>query len=99
MEKTNIENNIFLREIKLKKSIEAHGNEINSLEFRELTTRDTINFGEPINYNANGEAVINYKVVAKYISALASIPISSVEKLSIHDFKECKEIILSFFMQ
>lgn len=87
--------------VKLSTPITAHDEEVSELEFREPTTKDIIDIGLPtliiLSEDASTGIEVRQKVVAKYISKLASIPKSSVESLSPKDFSACTKVVMSFF--
>lgn len=87
--------------MKLKKPIKAHGEEIDALSFREPTTEDIIEIGLPtLIISGEGGAVgveIRQNVIAKYISKLAAIPLSSVKSLSLADFSAASGEVMGFF--
>jgi hypothetical protein len=88
--------------IKLSKPLKAHGETVNDLDFREPVTKDVIELGLPtlIIPGADGESTgieVRTKVVARYISRLAAIPMGSVEALSLHDYSACTGAVMGFF--
>ena len=89
--------------IKLSKPIKAHGEDVHSLTLREPTTEDIIDIGLPtLIIVGDGETAgveIRQKVVAKYISTLAAIPMSSVRSLAPKDFSACTQEVMGFFGQ
>lgn len=90
--------------IPLSKPIKAHGDEVGELKFREPTTKDVIELGLPtlIIPGDDGQSTgveIRQKVIARYISRLAAIPLGSVELLSLKDFSLCTAAVMGFFGQ
>lgn len=90
--------------VPLAKAIKAHGEEVSELSFREPTTKDVIEIGLPtlIIPGDDGQSTgveIRQKVVARYISRLAAIPMGSVEALSLSDFSHCTAAVMGFFGQ
>lgn len=89
--------------VKLKTPITAHDAEISELTLREPTTEDIIDMGLPtlivITDDDKPAVEIRQKVIAKYISKLGAIPMSSVKKLSPGDFSSCSNAVMSFFGQ
>ncbi len=87
--------------VKLSQPISAHGEEVSELILREPTTEDVINMGQPFLIIARdgGESGIEIRsnVIAKYVSGLAAIPMSSVKKLSMKDFSVCQTAVMGFF--
>jgi hypothetical protein len=86
--------------VNLSKAIKAHGEEVEVLELREPTVEDTMEVGTPFLIIAGDDEQkieIRNKVVAKYISLLAKVPMSSVKQLTIPDFQLAQAAVLSFF--
>lgn len=88
--------------IKLSKAIKAHGDEVSEITLREPITKDIIELGLPtlIIPGDDGQSTgveIRQKVVARYISRLAAIPMGSVESLSVKDFSLCTAAVMGFF--
>lgn len=88
--------------IKLSKAITAHGDEVSEITLREPTTKDIIELGLPtlIIPGDDGQSTgveIRQKVVARYVSRLAAIPMGSVEALSVKDFSLCTAAVMGFF--
>lgn len=88
--------------IPLKKPITAHGEQVNSLTLRPPVTKDVIELGYPTLIVMTGDepaVEIRAKVVAKYISRLASIPMGAVESLDIGDHQVLTGVVMGFFGQ
>lgn len=88
--------------IKLSKPIEAHGEQVSELTLREPTTADVIEHGQPflVVLSDDGSAIeIRTKIVSRYISLLAGIPMSSVKELPLTDFSKCQGAVMGFFGQ
>ena len=89
--------------VPLKKPITAYDKEVSELVLREPTTDDIIEMGLPtlivITDDEKPAIEIRQKVIAKYISKLASVPMSSVRKLSPGDFSACSAAVMGFFGQ
>ena len=87
--------------VKLTKPITAHAEEVSELTLREPTTEDIIDTGLPmLMIVGDGDTTgveIRQKVVAKYISKLAAIPLSSVRSLSMADYSACSAAVMGFF--
>jgi hypothetical protein len=84
------------------KPIQAHGENVTALEFRELTGNDMIKCGFPflsISYADSAARVPHMKVVAEYICELAQIPMSSVGQLHPVDFSRAAGVVLDFFAE
>ncbi len=90
-----------MSKITLSKPIEAHGETIAELNLREPTGGDIRDCGLPMRVTQEvGGGVssdINTASVARYISALARIPASSVANLSAADFIAAMNGVLDFF--
>lgn len=75
-----------------------HGNtEITELTFREPTAKDVIQLGLPFTLNAELLSEPVPAVCAKYVSRLAGIPPSVVEKLPLIDYTQMLYLVVSFF--
>ena len=87
-----------MKEIKLSKSVRAHGDELYVLELREPTGKDVRELGFP--YTASGDAGVKMDagVIAKYISRLAGVPPSSVDEMQPSDLNTVSWEIVGFFL-
>ena len=88
--------------IQLTKAIRAHGEDVDQITFRELTTKDVIELGLPTLFipGADGQSPgieLRQPIIARYISRLAAIPMNSVEQLTLRDHSACTSAIMSFF--
>lgn len=87
--------------VPLSKPITAHGEEVAALTLQPPTTRQIIELGLPtlIVTNAGGDVGLEVRtqVVARYVSRLAAIPMSSVEALAPADFSACTGAVMGFF--
>ncbi len=83
--------------MKLRKPIKAHGEEITEINFREVTGGDVIDLGQPMSMKADESMDFKMDVVAKYIVALAQIPMTSVREMHPSDLFDCAVEISSFF--
>lgn len=88
--------------VPLSKPVTAHGESLSELTLREPTTKDIIELGLPtlIIPGDDGQSTgveLRQKVIARYVSRLASIPMSSVEALTIKDFSLATAAVMSFF--
>lgn len=82
--------------------IEAHGETISILTFRPPTGRDIRECGLPFvlgQSDAGHTSKFDGATIARYISKLAGIPTSSVDKLSAPDFLAATGIIGGFFAE
>lgn len=82
--------------IKLSKPINAHGEDVSELELAEPSTGDLIDLGDPMTINSDESICFKNDVIAKYISRLAKIPMSSVRELARADFIACKTAVAGF---
>ncbi|WP_425404625.1 phage tail assembly protein [Hwanghaeella sp.] len=82
--------------VALKKAIQAHAEEVNSLTFREPNGEDIQACGYPFRLS-EGQVYPEAGSISKYISRLAKIPHSSVKQLGAEDFNACMAVILGFF--
>lgn len=87
-----------MKEIKLSKSVRAHGDELHVLELREPTGKDVRELGFP--YTASGDAGVKMDagVIAKYVSRLAGVPSSSVDEMQPSDLNTISWEIVGFFL-
>lgn len=84
----------------LHKSIQAHGDEIANLEYREPASEDAIDIGEmPYVVLANGRVKPLPDVAAQYLVKMAGIPMSSVKQLDLRDFNDLVWEVVNFFWQ
>lgn len=88
--------------VTLSKPITAHGEEVSELVLRTPVTKEVIEIGQPmlIIFGDDGKSTgieIRQRVVAKWISKLAAIPMSSVEALSLNDYSRCTAVVMGFF--
>jgi len=85
--------------VTLKKPVQAHGDEVKTLTFREPTGEDIIACGYPLQMSGDGGGSFTPLpgVIAKYIARLAGIPPSSVKALCASDFQACMMEIIPFF--
>ena len=85
--------------VKLKKPIQAHGDEVRELTFREPNGDDIITCGYPLQMSGDGTFVPLAGTIAKYIARLGNIPPSSVKQMSAPDFGDCMQEIIGFFSE
>jgi hypothetical protein len=87
--------------ITLTKAITAHGDETNEIELREPTGEDVMALGYPyliILGDGEDQAIeLRPKVIGKYVSRLAGIPPSSLNKVSPTDFAMLTGVVMGFF--
>lgn len=88
--------------VPLSKPIEAHGEPISELVFREPTGGDIARCGNPVIYNPATESIDDVRFdeakMNKMIATLAGVPLSTVEKLPAHDWSICAWTIAGFFL-
>jgi hypothetical protein len=85
-----------MTKVVLKRPIQAHGEEVKELTFREPMGADIIACGYPL-LLGNDTVTPEAGAIAKYISRLADIPAGAVAKLSASDFNNCWQAIIPFF--
>lgn len=83
--------------VKLTTPIKAHGEETSVLTLRKPTTPDIREIGMPFAFTGEGTTDIKMQAIARYISKLGSIPMGSVDQLSVEDLSELMGVILGFF--
>lgn len=87
-----------MKEIQLTTAVRAHGEDLYVLELREPTGKDVRELGFP--YVTTGDAGIKLDagVIAKYVSRLAGIPLSSVDVMSPADLNSISWDVAGFFL-
>lgn len=87
-----------MKEIQLTTAVRAHGEDLYVLELREPTGKDVRELGFP--YVTTGDAGIKLDagVIAKYVSRLAGIPLSSVDAMSPADLNSISWDVAGFFL-
>ncbi|WP_188260871.1 phage tail assembly protein [Azospirillum tabaci] len=83
--------------VTLKKPIQAHGEEVRTLTFREPNCEDIMVCGYPLQMSGDGSFTPLAGVIVKYISRLAAVPPSSVKAMTAQDFNACMATIIPFF--
>lgn len=81
----------------LARPIQAHGEEVRHLTFRQLTTKDIRALGMPFGFGKDGASTPDTAVIGRYVVALAGIPSSSVDQLSPPDFMAAMGVVMDFF--
>ena len=84
--------------ITLRKPLEIAGEVVSELTLREPLGGDIRRCGIPFTVKA-GDVVIDSEAIAKYISVLAVVPPSTVDKLSAPDFLDCQNAVMLFFSE
>lgn len=82
--------------LELTTPIEAHGETVSELKFRDLNTEDIQRCGMPFAISA-AEVKPDMAVAIKYIVRLAEIPESSVKKMTPKDFMAAVMVVMDFF--
>ncbi|CAG9172389.1 phage tail assembly protein [Cupriavidus respiraculi] len=89
--------------VTLSKAITAHGEERREIELREPSGEDLMEIGYPyivVQSDTGGQGVeLRPKVVARYVSKLAQIPMSSVKQIGLADLQKLQGIVMGFFGQ
>lgn len=85
------------KNIKLSKKITVLGKETDTIELREITTRDIRMLGMPLKIKTDGTAEMNMDVCAKYLARLSNLTDGDVDKMSIADFTAAAYEIIAFF--
>jgi len=87
-----------MKEIQLTTAVRAHGEDLYVLELREPTGKDVRELGFP--YVTTGDAGIKLDagIIAKYVSRLAGIPLSSVDAMSPADLNSISWDVAGFFL-
>lgn len=86
--------------VPLTRPIQAHGDEVGEITFREPTPKDLMESGSPVLLipTAEGDMGIEVrpKVIAAYIARLGGVPPSSVQSMCVADFMACQGALLPF---
>ena len=84
--------------ITLAEPIKAHGEVLTALTLQPVKAKHLRLCGDPLTYTTGGGAFnVDAVKMAALISALAGIPLSSVDQLGAPDYLECQAAVLSFF--
>ena len=89
-----------MTEMPLSKPIQAHGETLSALTFREPTGADLVKCGLPFSLAVDGTAAkvdFDTRAAAQWIAALAAIPPSSVAQLSFKDMAAAMMTVAGFF--
>ncbi len=84
--------------VSLVKPVDNGAEKISQLEFKEPTGKLISAIGYPLSFVDCGMQP-SAKIISAYISRLAGVPPTVVEKLSAEDYSECLGVILGFFGQ
>lgn len=87
--------------IPLSKPITAHGEEVDEISLRKPTTEECIELGDykliiPSSDGQSAGVEVRKPVIARYVSRLAGIPMSSVKSLPYSDFLACEAVVVDF---
>ena len=86
--------------VTLSEPIRAHGQTVSQLTLRPMTGKDIRVCGVPYRVGNNGEeGIVDGQAVARMISELAGIPLSSVDQLGAVDWFNCWGAIQLFLEQ
>lgn len=88
-----------MKEITLTKPVRAHGEDVHVLELCEPTGKDVRELGFPYTTTGDGGVKLDAGVVAKYVSRLAKIPLSSVDAMSPVDLNSISWDVAGFFLE
>lgn len=84
--------------LKLSKPIDAHGQPVTELGFREPTAGDIAACGHPLIIGGDGETFqFDGEATVKLIARLADIPPSAAQKMSLRDYQAAAMLITGFF--
>ncbi len=83
--------------MKLRKSIQAHGELLGELSFREPVGHDLVKSGMPMFTDQAGNKRTDPEAITRLIANLTEIPPSSVGTMSLPDFIEATGIVVGFF--
>jgi Phage tail assembly chaperone proteins, E, or 41 or 14 len=90
-----------MKAVKLKQPIEAYGDTVTEITFREPTGKDIRKCGVMFKSWTDESGVVcngaDAEAVARSISHLGNLPMGAVDALSAHDFMECMQAVTSFF--
>ncbi|ASV33128.1 hypothetical protein CJJ18_02390 [Candidatus Williamhamiltonella defendens] len=81
----------------LARPIQAHGETVTVLEFREPTGKDVRELGYPYQLGQDDAVKLLAGVTAKYVSRLSDIPLSSVDTMSPADLNAAGWQVAGFF--
>lgn len=87
--------------VKLIKAVQAHGEMLSELKFREPTGSDlmTIEKGWPVDIDWDtGKVTPNPAVMGQIMTVLAAVPPSTIAKMKGKDFTNCAHALAGFFV-
>jgi hypothetical protein len=85
----------------LEKPIQAHGETVKTLTFREPTARDLLQIGNPVIFNMFATPPIvthEMTTMTAMLSRLGNVPPSSIEQMTTRDLIDCSWGITRFFV-
>jgi hypothetical protein len=85
----------------LTRPIEAHGQTVTTLVFREPTARDLLSIGNPVIFDPISDPpkiMHDEKRMNQMLSALAGVPPSAIANLTTRDFITCAWGVTPFFV-
>src|SRR5262245_53069182 len=85
----------------LRKPVQAHGDEVKELRFREPNAGDIEICGNPVNLDfAEGrpKMTFNEKAMSRMMSQLATVPPSTIKQMHTKDWENAAWELASFFM-
>ncbi|MBM6634621.1 phage tail assembly protein [Leclercia adecarboxylata] len=88
-----------MQEMLLNQPVNAHGETISVLEFKEPTGKDVRELGYPYQMNQDESIKLQAHIIAKYIVRLASVPLSTVDQMSPGDLNTAGWLVAGFFLQ
>ena len=84
---------------KLETPIEAHGEKITEIEFREPTAGDIVDCGDPIDIDfSTGGMRFNPAEMTEMMALLAKVPPSTIRAMTPRDWKACAMLLTTFFL-
>lgn len=88
--------------VKLRKPIQANGEEVTQLTFREPTAGDIERCGNPVNidFMSGDTPKMSFDTISmsKMMSTLAAVPPSSIRSMHPRDWNSCAWNLASFFL-
>lgn len=85
--------------ITLAAPIKAHGEDVSTLTLRRPEGKDVRELGMPYKLMADESMIIQTDAVARYVSRLAAVPLSSVDQLDPVDFNTLAWTVAGFFLR
>jgi hypothetical protein len=83
----------------LSRPVQAHGEEIKELRFREPTGNDAWECGMPIRFNNDNEIIIAMPAMMSLAARLAAVPLSTIKSLPLSDVMRMVEVLTGFLTQ